>query len=122
MKPEDKKLLELDICARFPFGVYAKFDDKDVKVIDIYYSRGNLFFNLVADKTYVGVEADRIRPYLRKLSSMTIDEEAEYIKVFHTYPVSKFIAWLYEHHFDNNGLIDLGLACEAPDWMYRDVE
>ena len=118
MTHEEKKLLELDICARFPFGVYARLDDNDVRVIDIYYSGNNVFFNLVSEKTYVGVEADRIRPYLRSITSMTSEEVNEYEKL----PIGQLFVWLNEHHFDYNNLIKKGLANEAPEWMYREVE
>ena len=35
------------------------------------------------------------------------------------YTESGCVDWLNEHHFDYRGLIDKGLALEAPDNMYN---
>ena len=130
MIQEHKEKLTADICARFPYGVYVKMNDTDMRVIDIYYSRGDVFFNLVGEKTVVGVEVDRLRPYLRSLSTMTEEEKNEYLQTFDghedefgnkmVHMSSASYAWLIKKHFDYQGLIPLGLAFEAYDWMYRD--
>lgn len=86
------------------------------------------------------VEGSKIcKPYLRPLS--TISDE-EWKDVYATFGVSHFIydkrekcfsidddfsgaqlfvlmSWLLSHHFDINGLIDLGLALKAPKNMYK---
>lgn len=130
MTQEQKEKLTTDICARFPYGVYVKMNDTDMRVIDIYYSRGDVFFNLVGEKTVVGVEVDRLRPYLRSLSTMTEDEKKEFTDTFDVHEgilgnkiellSSASYTWLIKNRFDYQGLIPLGLAFEAYDWMYRD--
>lgn len=68
-------------------------------------------------------------PYLRPMSSMTAAEVDEYISLkedivasddmtyfFETY---ESIDWLNKHHFDYRGLIEKGLALEAPEGMYK---
>ena len=130
MTQEDVKLLANDLCGRFPYNIYARLNDQDVRVIDISYSRNNVYFTLVGpEKTYVGVDVDRIRPYLRSISTMTDEERQEYLSTFDSFgneqgvklvfPMEKSFAWLNEHHFDFRGLIEKGLAIEAPDWMYK---
>lgn len=93
------------------------------------------------------VSLERCRPYLRPMSSMTMDESVElnlyvfdcdstediiskwcyanYIYVgdgiyrLNYDEASRAIEWLNEHHFDHRGLIEMGLAVEAPEDMYK---
>ena len=73
-------------------------------------------------------------PYLRPMSSMTEDEKNEYEKTFdsvydmddcgedadswHKEFSIRSLDWLNAHHFDYRGLIEKGLALEAPEGMY----
>ena len=82
---------------------------------------------------------NNIKPYLRPMSSMTDEEYKEYdnaidldvedssetlkenLKAKTRARVSKWYHgndWLNAHHFDYRGLIDKGLALEAPEGMY----
>ena len=74
--------------------------------------------------------------YLRSLSTMTDDEKKEYellcsncleggyadynIRTLDDSQVIFVIDWLYEHHFDFQGWIKLGLAEEAPINLYTE--
>lgn len=131
MTHNEKKLIEFDICSRFPYGdVYVRLGDIDMKVIDIYYSREDVVFNLIGEKTNLGVEADRLRPYLKPLSSMT-EEEMKICrekgavfaydgKTWELWLRSQdALNWILANHYDANGLLGLGLALPAPDWMYK---
>ena len=65
-----------------------------------------------------------IKPYLRPLSTMAIEEKREYEKTFEMFDLLylktwKTYVWLNEHYFDYRGLIKLGLALEAPEGMYN---
>ena len=83
---------------------------------------------------------DECKPYLRPMSSMTEEEFAEYekandldtldssetlrenMKAKHRVRISKWYHgtdWLNAHHFDYRGLIEKGLAIEAPKEMYN---
>ena len=72
---------------------------------------------------------DTIKPYLRPMSSMTEEEKEEFESVLGHYdennnPYEDFnfgddIDWLNAHHFDYRGLIEKGLALEAPEDMYK---
>lgn len=96
----------------------------------------------------VGIVVDFVKPYLRPMSSMTEEEKKDCCSIFNNSmykftideygciestktPVEKerlyydpeimsqWIDWLNKHHFDYAGLIDVGLAVEAPDGMYK---
>lgn len=70
---------------------------------------------------------DIVKPYLRPFSSMTEKERNEFDE--YTFEVISFFGqaieaeqltdWLNVHHFDYRGLIENGLALEAPDGMYN---
>ena len=72
-------------------------------------------------------------PYLRPMSSITEEEKEEIKPLFSKFtdefgkPVlvvrqnkmALYQDWLNEHHFDYRGLIQMGLAIEAPEGMYN---
>lgn len=71
-------------------------------------------------------------PFLRSMSSMTEEERNEYLsikmqetervalaEVYRPEDISEIIDWLNKHHFDYRGLIEKGLALEAPKGMYK---
>ena len=129
MTHEDAQLLISDLCGRFPHGLYVRLNDEDMRITEVSISRNNVIFTVVgATKTYVGVDGERIRPYLRSMSTMTDDERYDYsitldsfsngLGVNVSYPSTSSFDWLNKHHFDFRGLIEKGLAYEAPDWMY----
>ena len=63
-----------------------------------------------------------LRPYLRPLSSMTEEEKFMYFQLSECKSIggkAEFIDWLNAHHFDYRGLIEKGLALEAPEGMYK---
>jgi hypothetical protein len=64
-----------------------------------------------------------IKPYLRPMSSMTEEEENEYraINCYEgLFPSNEeALDYVLEHHFDFRGLIERGLALEAPKDMYK---
>ena len=72
---------------------------------------------------------DDVKPYLRPMSSMTKGEEkvfndflnfqAEYVSDADLDNKTDMFNWLNEHHFDYRGLIEKGLALEAPKDMYK---
>ncbi len=93
------------------------------------------------DSTY-NIIKDKVKPYLRPMSSMTDEERLDLSKLtndrfkFYLYTNMpqilccggsqynyldglSIIDWLNEHHFDYHGLIEKGLALEAPEGMYN---
>ena len=126
MKREDKELLLKDLCSRLPYGVkvrryvYTTPTDAIESVV--------VFHTSWLRELYA--EEAEFKPYLRPRSSMTKEEKDEY-ELFFSYgehgwdeytiedEVPKIIDWLNAHHFDYRGLIEKGLALEAPVGMYN---
>jgi len=129
MIQEELLLLLQDLCARLPYGVICQVDDgaaglNDGKIIEIDISKE--FVRLDADY-YWDAYIDDVRPYLRPMSSMTEEESKEFAMLqtdFYSdgwlYPIAavNMVNWLNKNHFDYRGLIEKGLAIEAPKGMY----
>ena len=131
---EEKQLLLKDLSARLPYGVKVQCDKYPHPVTILY--AGNI--NEVKFAETGGIEhINSIKPYLRPMSSMTekekkafndfvcIDEFAWNGDTEKGYPnqasiMSDGIDWLLSHHFDFRGLIEKGLALEAPESMYKE--
>lgn len=135
MTQKEKELLLKDLCARVPYGIYAnlpnhhlvshkyciyEFNAKNEWTIGILYCAGR-------EQIY-GAKIEDIQPYLRPMSSMTEEEKDEYKKfgliVVQNYdgvilPNMNEIDWLNAHHFDYRGLINKGLALEAPEEVHK---
>ena len=84
---------------------------------------------------YDGLTKQTARPYLRPMSNMTKEERRELCNIRPCYINSDDIVngtqcntfmqasecqdWLNVRHFDYRGLIEKGLALEAPEGMYK---
>ena len=128
MTQEEKQLLFKDLCVRLPYSVKINIrNDYTLTMEDMELNAYHL-----ATASY-DFEYRGLRPYLRPMSSMTKEEENEFISLNavppkfwlpnHTrmswYSNSTMIDWLNAHHFDYRGLIEKGLAIEAPEGMYE---
>ena len=121
MTQEDKNLLLKDISARFPYGVIVHLEYDENTSVTRELGIGSLHDMLFGNT--------KGKPYLRQMSSMTEDERKEYNEyLFHgasiglmsnTETAYELIDWLNAHHFDYRGLIERGLALEAPEGMYN---
>ena len=129
MKQEDKQLLLADLCARLPYGVKIKLGDYDYQVCGYnsekempvkiwYYYDSNLTL-----KSYIDVYLTDYCPYLRPMSSMTEEEKEQmrdlWIDADTKTHTTRLIDFYNKHHFDYRGLIEKGLALEAPEGMYK---
>ena len=112
MTQEDKNLLLKDLCARLPYETYIEIVDKN----------GNVHDEVELGPEHINVarydESTSIRPYLRPKASMTEEEYQEFGYDVLRYTPREF-DWLNAHHFDCRGLIEKGLALEAPEGMYK---
>lgn len=124
MTQEEKDLLLKDLCARFAY---------DLKVSE-YFEKTKIWTNPRdfedVGPYYILKRPEKIKPYLRPMSSMTEDEDKERIslgiwirptdgcKVIRIDNMNG-VDWLNKHHFDYRGLIEIGLALEAPEGMYN---
>ena len=126
MKQEDKELLLKDLCARVPYGVkvlnMAEGVNEICELDSIMTSRKHkdkIFVSLTLpdDSVMTGIEI--VRPYLRPMSSMTEKEQYEYnTAIDNDIEPERIVDWYNLHHFDYRGLIEKGLALEAPEGMY----
>lgn len=107
MTQEEKQLLFKDLCAESSCCVIVR---------RTYYT-----LDIILDDHWT------IKPYLRPMSSMTEEEVFEYLSACDkdykdslTTPRHPGVDWLNSHHFDYSGLIEKGLALEAPEGMYKE--
>ena len=137
MTTEEKQLLLQDLCARLPYKVKVSiYGGRPVTLT---------FGDLDAEAYNTSIDDSvKIKPYLRRMSSMTEEEKKDFIDyasydieesvngMHYEYylkdgvgtpeePTCNFYAidWLNAHHFDYCGLIERGLALEAPEGMYN---
>lgn len=121
---EEKELLIKDLCSRLPYSLKVRRPDDSsfdyVSAIDIGASTLTCLYNGYTD------DIEKFVPYLRSLSSMTEEDKKELGEItcnydsLHKWAVFyKSQDWLNAHHFDYRGLIEKGLALEAPDGMYK---
>lgn len=128
MTQEEKQLLFKDLCGRLPYGINGEIyliDDELEKMIGKAHPNPTELhpFNLNLpneESPFI------IKPYLRPMSSMTEEEKSS----FHNYKywilkgdvehcTINMLDWLNSHYFDYRGLIEKGLALEAPEGMYK---
>ena len=138
MTPEEKKLLEIELAIRSQYGVICAikpvvpfhdlpFSGKH-KIKDICIRENDSIFHFGPYQVH-GVE--NIKPYLRRMSSMTEEEDKEFALLQNDfykdgmlYPIaaSNMMKWLYSHHIDAfNFFLDRDLAIEAPEDMYKEI-
>lgn len=148
MTKEEKKLLLIDLLARLPYGVKIRLGDYDYQVCG-YNSEKELpvkiwyyYDSNITLKSYIDVYLTDYRPYLRPISSMTEEEKEElrftYDFLYSDYPFDdeeedededsieghyepsdETFDWYNKKMFDYRGLIEKGLAIEAPNDMYK---
>ena len=135
MIQEEKQLLLKDLCARLPYGLICRTNKGKGTLISAECSFGE---NLVyVDFGYQQAEEfdlnedDEVKPYLRPMSSMTLVERIELKAITKgaiqtiglediVVTTDKGFDYLNTHHIDYRGLIEKGLALEAPKDMYKD--
>ena len=146
MNTEEKQLLLKDLCARLPYGV--KILDIPANVVGELFlvSTTDMVEYEPADETNDDNWSQtlyNIKPYLRPMPSMT-EEEKEELKQEHVKDEKLYADcltraakgdnslrgkviihyaadWCNKNHFDYRGLIEKGLALEAPEGMYKAV-
>ena len=113
MTQEDKELLLKILCAMLPYGVKVTWDGKYPLTVT-----PHIYCAIVSENNINNLPKLLLRP----MSSMTEEEKRDYQAFFNydgvEYP-EEYIDWLNAHHFDYRGLIEKGLALEAPEGMYN---
>ena len=142
MTKEEKQLLLQDLCARLPYEVKVEYrcfhDGKDLgEVQGVLTGR---MLDSYKDNIMIGLtEVHSITPYLRPLATMTDEEAKEFDNISESITIvnyqqvtpshynymikiedmKKVSDWFAKKHFDTVGLIEQGLALEAPEGMYN---
>ena len=149
MTQEEKELLLRDLCARLTYGVIVDYKEDEYdfhhwKISTLHapaYSQNGSQINTDSDgwieyEDYKGcgmstgsrqLHIEITLPFLRPMSSMTEEEKQEFSMLAvgtHLFkgpliPSYDTLDWLNKHHFDYRGLIEKGLALEAPKGMYK---
>ena len=150
MTQEEKQLLFEDLCRRLRYGMKCQFLSIDgsefhnvTAIGSIKYLEYKNIYELNVKDEYgfpYSCDIEYIKPYLRPLSSMTVEEickiEAiigndfkygdgeltvcgeDVIKL--SFPkIHELMEFLYQRHIDVNCLIEKGLAIEAEKGMYN---
>ena len=141
MTQEDKELLLKDLCARLPYhpNCSCKWLEKAPNGTNGYVQELSTFvideIEIMDDPQFKCQICD-VKPYLRPMSSMTEDEHNDWCRYYQNAEMEELnksgdyfkaaisgdnakYDWLNAHHFDYRGLIDVGLALEAPEDMYK---
>ncbi len=149
MNEEYKQLLITDLCGRLPYGVIFQFGGKEYHLLEnINYSKDDGFVLLnglpFSDckpylrplNTITKSEIAAAIKYICDTDNVVWSSGTDGVG-FYFYKSdgikrrfdefnfklgcygSKNIDWLNEHHFDYRGLIEKGLALEAPEGMYK---
>ena len=142
MTQEEKELLLKDVCGSLIYGVkiqtwYGEIVTADLNTFP--YSMDEM------DDEDMWDQFERTKPYLRSPSRSMTEEEKKYLSKKYVWHIScdqiqiryhsegcwddetecpteeyiKLFDWLNSHHFDYRGLIEKGLAIEAPEDMYK---
>ena len=129
MTQEEKQLLLKDLCARLPYRINVLTEDNDKgHIVGVDDTENGVFeIHIIEDgDSYTCDESiEKFKPYLRPISSMTEEEKKELNNVleFQYYSDDSCMCestdWLNAHHIDYRGLIEKGLALEAPEGMYK---
>ena len=132
---EAKQLLLQDLCARLPFGVKTRYSVNGylmtINSIDV----SSETVDIIGEgHRFTGVPVDEIKPFLRRMSSMTDEEKIEFDRLMnlveercinaygkggYSLAFIELDKWLNAHYFDYCGFIDSGVANEAQEGMYN---
>lgn len=131
MTQEEKQLLLKELSARLSYGVICHTEKGNGYLCSInqtiFGTDYGININPLKRDYFNDSEQDEvvIKPYLRPISSMTEEEVEQYSETcFYSHeigdiPSLETFDWLIAHHFDFRGLIEKGLALEAPMDMYK---
>ncbi len=126
MTQEEKDLLLKDLSGRLGYGIKVWEPNGTGGIVIVKGIVGNTCYFETNPVYGNSCAIDNVKPYLRSMSSMT-EEERKYYNALTVFVMEAEVSgydcdivdWLNEHHFDYRGLIEKGLALEAPEGMYK---
>lgn len=116
MTQEEKILLLKDLCSRLPYGVKVEIEGYYIHVLT------GIDGNTISTDRGINYPLRLVNPYLRQMPDIQdpllneLDDLIANKKFYEITAISQ--DWYNKHHFDYNGLIEKGLAIEAPEGMY----
>ena len=147
MTQEDKQLLFITLCGMLPYGVMLNVptidgsenkklvsivnEDDGVPCVTVYSTEEKKSDGSLISYAKTIYAICDVLPYLRPMSSMTLVERIELKAITKgaiqtiglediVVTTDKGFDYLNAHHIDYRGLIEKGLALEAPKDMYKD--
>ena len=116
MTQDERDLLLKDLCGRLPYKVMAQYYDPEDECETWDEIEGIESSGHVEIGQYI-LPIEDIKPYLFPLSSMTEEQEREYLNTCNGYCTyywtDETFDWLNENHYDYRHLIERGLAIDA---------
>lgn len=135
MTQEEKEILLKDLCTRLPYGVKFALgaNTYTAKGIDLIVTDEGNWEYAITTKHSKPIEIKYVKPFLRPMSSMTVEEKKEFETlgwrideldnntpwIHNSYNVFDGVDWLNKKMFDYCGLIPMSLALESPEGMYN---
>ena len=129
MTKEEKQLLLKTLCEQLPYGVICKTEKGDGHLCSInqtiFGTEYGLNINPLKRDYFNDSETEEqvIKPYLRKMSSITRDESFEIGEILldlgSSNVMTNVVDYYNAHHLDHHNFIEKGLALEAPEGMYK---
>lgn len=118
---EERDLLIKEVCARIPYNVKCKFEDKVYDILGFAHGRVMLCLPFMSNTITTPIE--NIELYLLPLSSMTDEQFDEILDiivpvqrgkvVIEEEKLGRYLEFCYTNHIDFNGLIDKGIVKDA---------
>ena len=128
MTQEEKNLVLKEVSARIFYGVKCFTNSGAFPIFKLYYD-GSVMFKTESSNGIIEFGCDIPKLYLRSITNITDEEATELGKLTGTASynllktnynsLQKLLEFVYQHHIDMFGLIDKGLALEAPKDMYN---
>lgn len=121
MLNEERDLLIKDVCARIPYDVKCKFEDKVYDILGFAHGRVMLCLPFMSNTITTPIE--NIELYLLPLSSMSEEQFEEILDIvipvqhgkaiIEEEKVGRYLEFCYANHIDFNSLIDKGIVKDA---------
>lgn len=114
MTQEQKEILSRDLCSRLPYGVKVLYENE---IFNVEYV-SPMYYEIKLDipETWT-IDISEVKPYLFPLSSMTGEQNLEYLRTCkggnYSVPTLASFEWCVKNHFDIYDLIPMGLANDA---------